>query len=1004
MRKSLNLYALLFGAAIFALAQHPIKKGFDPEIPIDDLVMETWTNNNGLVSNNVNGVFQSSDDFLWVSSYNGLQKFDGSSFILYDETNLDFLNSNAVNMATETPDGTLIFSTQSSGVFQYDGATFAPLAINKDIPSAISSILSDSKGILWLGSTNNGLYKAEIKGRVSKVTLVPNVTVHDILQDHDGNIWVASDGQGVFKITDDLVENFTTKSGLAGNLSTSLAVDQNNTIYIGSVNGLNTITGSEVKNFPAFQGTIINDIVPDGHGLLWIGSDKGIMRYRPTDGRLEVFDEKNGLPGNRISELCFDNEGSLWVGAYETGLVRFKQGMITNLTMRDGLTTNQVYAVAKNEGTFYIGTQDGKINVFENGKVSQINLEPRFQEDAIRGFLFDEYGMWVSNYMGLALISKKGVRYFNESNGLPANSIRKMFKASDGTFWLATRAGGLIKFDMNGKHEVIDKNKGLLTNYILSLAEDRKGNILMGTNAGGLSVLTPTGVLENYNINGNDSGTIIFSVRTDGDAVWLSTNLGLYYFKDGKFTVCRFDGLKTQKFFDLVDDTRDSYWLTSSIGAIKVLKSDLNAFLKNELTSIPYVIFGEEDGMESQECTGATSAMFDQETGHIWVPTYEGVAILKPAQKITNTKKPRVLITGMQVDNNLINPVKNDLVIQPGNFRYLFDVTALSFLAPSKVQFKYRLEGIEKDWNGPTTDRRIEYTNLPYGSYTLQVVASNNDGIWNMTGDRLTFTVKPFYFETLWFRWGLVILIFGILYALYRWRVWDIRKTNKALTKMNAELDRFVYSASHDLRGPLTTIMGVLDMALAQNKDAGNDQYFRMIKVSTDKMDHFINELINYAKNKNDAVLQESVALAPLVTSVMEELEPFSRLRGVKIENQVDPGFQINSDEVRLKVIIRNLLHNAIAFSKENKADSLVVVQATVKDGLTQISVKDKGVGISHKIKDKIFDMFYRGNDLSQGSGLGLYVVRDTTEKLNAVIEVKSEPEEGSEFIVTFKN
>jgi signal transduction histidine kinase/sugar lactone lactonase YvrE len=863
--------------------------------------------------------------------------------------------------------------------------------------------LSDSNGILWIGSTNNGLYKAEIKGRVSKVTLVPNVTIHDIIEDRDGNIWLASDGQGVFKIKDDLVENFTIKSGLAGNMATSLAVDEENTVYAASVNGLNAIKGKEVISYSTLQGTIINDLLPDEYGMLWIGSDKGLMRFRPSDNRLEIFDESQGLPGNRISDLCFDHEGSLWVGGYETGLVRFKQGMITNITLRDGLSTNQVYSVGSHNGVYYVGTQDGKINVISDHDITQLELEPRFQEDAIRGFLFDKDVIWVWNYMGLARIAQKTVTYYHEGNGLPANSIRKMFKSTDGTYWLATRAGGLIKFNPNGQHEVLDKNKGMLTNYILSLAEDSQGNLLMGTNAGGLSILTPSGVLENYNINGNDSGTIIFSVRPDGENIWLSTNLGLYLFRNGTFTLCGFDGLKTQKFFDLIYDQTDSYWLTSSIGVIKLLKRDVDAFIAKEIATIPYIVFGEEDGMESQECTGATAAMYDHSSGSIWVPTYEGVAIIKPAQKILNDKKPRVLITGMQVDNNLINPVENDLVIQPGNFRYLFDVTALSFLAPSKVQFKYRLEGIEDEWNGPTNKRRIEYTNLPYGTYTLHVIASNNDGVWNMEGDTLSFKVKPFYFETMWFRWGLVILLVGSLYALYRWRVRDIRKTNKALTKMNAELDRFVYSASHDLRGPLTTIMGVLDMAIAQNKDSGHDGYFRMIKTNTDKMDHFINELINYAKNKNDVVMQQPIKLALLVNDVIAELAPFSQQRGVRIENQIAEGFQITTDEQRLRVIIRNLLHNAIAFSKDNSQDSLVLVRAAVKDGATQISVKDKGVGISHKIKDKIFDMFYRGNDQSQGSGLGLYVVRDTTEKLNAIVEVKSKPEEGSEFIVSFR-
>ena len=1006
MRKLFLWCAISAFTTLYCISQTAVKRGFDPDVPLQDLAMDYWSNDNGLVSNNVNAVFQSSDDFIWLTSYNGLQKFDGHQFLIYDQTNLPFLNSNAVNNITEANDGTLIFCSQSSGLFELTSKSgFKPLEINDNIPNAITSVLSDSKGVLWMGSTNNGLYKKEIKGRVAKVPLIPNVTVHDIKEDTYGNIWIASDGQGIYRINDQGVENFTANSGLAGDLTMSIAIDKENNVFIGSVNGLNAISDSQVSTIQKLKGTIINNILTDDYGLLWLSTDRGLMRYNPNNDKLEVFDESNGLPGNRVTDLCFDNEGSLWVGTYETGLARFKSAMIHNITIRDGLSTNQIYSIEKRNSAFYIGSQDGKINVLENKKISQIELSSNFQKDVIRDFLFDGDVIWVGNYMGLARIEGNKTTYYNEENGLPSNSIRKIFKSKAGDIWLATRAGGLIKFDPNGKHKIYDKNNGLLTNYVMSIDEDSSGNLFLGTNAGGLSILTKNGVLENHKIIDDDAGSIIFSVRTISEKkAWLATNLGLFYFENGISKLIPFVGLKTQKIFDLIDDKRGNYWLTSSIGVVLLKAENVEAFLKGEVDQVTYELFGEGDGMESQECTGATTSYLDESTGHIWIPTFEGVAIIKPELRVINTKKPKVIITGMQVDNILINPIQNNLTIKPGNFRYLFDVTALSFLSPSKVQFKYRLAGIERDWNGPSTSRKIEYTNIPYGTYTLEVIGSNNDGIWNTEGDTLTFHVRPYFFETEFFKIGLVIFLVGGLYGLYRWRVRDIRRTNRALTKMNRELDQFVYSASHDLRGPLTSIMGVIDMAVSQDKTLENNQYIKMVQSNTNKLDHFISELINYAKNKNDIIVNKKIHLDAIVAEVVGELEAFRAERKVKVEQLLNSDIVITTDESRLKSMLKNLLHNAIAFSKEDGTESVVYVYAEKRNDRTEVIVKDNGVGIPPKIKEKIFDMFYRGNDQSKGSGLGLYLVRDTCDKLGAQVEVNSRVNEGSEFKLIFPN
>lgn len=996
------LYLLLITTSLLQAQNQKRTTGFDPKYSIKDLAIDIWTNKSGLVSNNVISVFQASDDYLWISSYNGLQRFDGKKFEIFDQSNVPYLSSNTIYKGTQDQSNTLWFCTGSSGILSFDGKQFGQLPMHDSIPKSIVSIFADSKNRLWIGSKNNGLYLIDKNGTLSKQNIIPNVTIHDIMEDPDQNIWVATDNQGVFRISNNNTKSFSQADGLPSNLISTLYV-KGDSAFIGTLNGVSIIYDDKITNLAAFKGEIINDLIVDDYGVLWVGSERGLIRFPLETQTYEFFSEKNGLPSKRVVDLYFDNEGSLWVCTYEGGLVRFKSGIITNLTIRNGLSSNQVHIIGKQNGVHFIGTQDGAVNIYDGSSITQLKLSDEFSKDVIRDFLFEENAIWIVNYRGLVKVSNGLQTYFNETNGLPDNNVRTIFKDSNGFIWLGTRTGGLIKFDPRGNHTVYDKESGLLSNYIFCVTEDNNGNLLVGTDAGGLSVKSPEGNLTHYAIMKENSGTLIFNIMVDSlNQAWLCTNLGLFRFSKSTIEKVHFDAsLKMQKFFDIKNDHQGNLWLSSPIGVVKIKQEHLDGYFTNDLAFAEYELFGEDDGMESQECTGATKSYFDPETRKVWIPTFEGVAIIDPSQKIVNTKIPKVYITSVYVDNGSISPINNNLKIKPGAFRYLFDVTALSLLVPSKVQFKYKLEGIDENWNGPTRNRRIEYTNLPYGDYTLLVQAANNDEIWNHTGAQLPFTVMPYFFETLWFRWSVALFFVLLIWGLYTWRVHDIKNTNRILRKMNSELDRFVYSASHDLRGPLTSTMGLVNLAMNEEDPKQNREYFSLIKQCTIKMNHFINELVNYSKNKNDAIEYKEFKFKTLVESVWNGLIEREHPSNINLTYDIHGEDTLIGDRTRIKVILRNLIHNSIIFSDPTKAEPSIQIRFRKNEQNIELAVVDNGLGIPHSTSNRIFDMFFRANDNSIGSGLGLYVVKETIRTLNADIKVESEEGKGSAFVVT---
>lgn len=980
------------------------KHGFDPKYTLRDLKIDTWDSKTGMVSNNVTSVFQAKDDYLWITSYNGLQRFDGVNFEVFDQSHIPFLRSGTFHELTQSQDDKLWFATATTGLIGYDGNSFFEHPLKDSLPISIICVLSDSKNNLWIGSKSQGLFMVSNKGEFIRVKKMPAKTVYNIYEDSKGRVWAALDGGGVFRISGEEVVSFEKKDGLSWDLINASFIDYEGVLYLGSGGGLHTIIDNEVNAIPAFKNSKVGDITVDDYGYLWACTNNGLVRYHISNQVYEILTVQDGLPSNRMVDLFFDNEGSLWVSSYEAGLIRLKTSRITTLNTKSGLSSNKVNIIGINEGKHYIGNQNGTVDVFDGKTVRPFELIPEFGHDVIRDFLFDGDIFWIANYNGLLKIEDGEQTFYSESSGLPFIGFRRIFKDSRGNIWLGSRSGGLMRFELNGRHEVFDTNETLGSNYIMDIEEDDDGQLILGTNGAGL-VIKNGDQIKQFNVLADDVATLIFAVNAKEDVIWLCTNFGLYYFKNGEINkVSLYPAMRVEKFFDIVFDEKGGSWISSDKGIIHIRQQNLKKFVNGDLEKIPYLKIGVGDGMESDECTGATRSIIDLETEKIWVPTFEGVAILTPGNRPKNKKLPRVIIKSMYVDNDRLFHLDESIQIKPGSFRYVFDVVALSFLDPANVQFGYKLEGIDDDWSRPNTKRTVEYTNLPFGDYELKVIASNNDGIWNTEGTSLKFSVLPFFYETWQFKLVITLVLIILGRVAYVWRTRSIKRTNKKLSKMNNELDRFVYSLSHDLRGPLTSVIGLVGLGLKESSIATKDKYFNLIKDCNTKMDDFIRELINYSKNKNDKIVRKKFSLQTIIEEVVNGLN--KRVPS----NQVHFNININCDDVfkgdaaRIRVVLRNLLHNSMVFS--DAENPTVTIDVSYLDQQIHFKIADNGIGIAQKYQNKIFDMFYRSSIKSKGAGLGLYVAKQTCEKLNGAISVSSKVGYGSVFtfsVVIFK-
>ncbi len=984
-------------------------KSIHPNQPIHSLVLKQWTAEDGLISNNLTGIDADKQGFLWITCFNGALKFDGNTFQLFDTENLDFLNSNAFMDLVNAEDSTIWFSTQASGIVLYEHGNFIYPEFNKDLPKSIRNIHIDRNNTKWVGSNNSGLYYIrDNQVYHDENPLVATSTIMDITSDDSGRIYVATYKNGLIVIDNNIYSQYGLQDGLNSNDINTVFHTHDNLLYVGTTQGLNLIKDGVISSEPFFEDTEINKMIEDGYGSLWIATEIGLGRINKLYNTHELFTTDDGLPTRQISDLIFDQEGNLWLSTKKGGIVRLKHSNFINYSEVDGLALDQVNIIEEKEpGMFYVGSDDGAVNIIINNRIYDYNIKTDLKQNGIRDICFvNKDEVWIGSYAGILIKKNQNERLLTRRNGLQAHDVRRIRQDSQGNIWVATRSAGLMKFKGDSLLKVYNKSNGLGANYILSIHEDYERNIWVGTNGGGLGKIDELGNVHNYSINDDPSGILFFNVMTDRENIkWLATNVGIFRFDDRKFLEIILNSTsQNDTFFDIVFDDEGGIWVTSNIGLYRLKKEDVMNFVAGNLEEVPSTVFDHNDGLRNKECTGATRSLKASD-GRIWIPTLGGVATIDPSNVRENTTIPPVYITDFLTDRSgefrseILS--SGSLALEPGNFRYRIKFTALSYQAPNKVRFRYKLDDIDDDWNETVNIREVQYTNLPPGRYDFHVVASNNDNYWNEQGASFSFRIKPFFYQRPEIYVIGLFLIVAVVWFGYKKRVQAIEKRNWELKKVNEELDKFVYSASHDLKAPLNSVLGLINIAKKDGGSGNMPLYLELVEKSINRLERFISDIIDYSRNASVTVKISKINFEEIVNQGLEEIKYLDEKGDIKKEVSINGEGDFFSDETRISVILNNLLSNAIKYHDKRKEKKYVKIMVNYTPSKAEIIVEDNGLGISVEHQKKIYNMFYRANEESKGSGLGLYIVKETLNKIHGEILLTSKPREGSRFLLT---
>lgn len=760
----------------------------------------SWQTDTGLPQNSVQAIVQTSDGHLWVGTKEGLARFNGAEFTIYNENNVREFTNVSVTALLEGPDGSLWIGTEGGGLLRMKDRRFRCYA------------------------SEDGL----LSKRIRSLRLGP-----------DGSIWIATNG-GVNRFLDDRLERYGDQEGLLSKTVRAMAVDRTGAAHVGTAKGISIVGQGKVSVDPskarlksnsiralyedrsgAFwiatnaevecqrDGTIasyanpegiapdtVDCIFQDSNGTLWFGTNDGLYRF---DGHRFVGEAAGGAFFHvAVLTIAEDRERNLWIGTHD-GLKQLRVSPFVSYTMADGLTHNLVTCVTEERGgSLWIGTAGGGLNRLQEGVFTAVRKADGLISDRISALRETRQGtLWVGfESSGLSRLVNGRFESIPASAGAPDSPVNVIYEDRTGTVWFGTKSG--LATYRDGKFTPKVSNLGGSGNIVRAIIEDREGTVWIGTNRGVTG--HRVGGLRTIAVEEGLSHNSVATLYEDREGIlWIGTDGGgLNWLQEGRIHACRAaDGLFSDTALSILEDEQETLWISSRQGVYRVARQELLRFGEGKLPDVTCVPYGKADGMAAVEgSTGAKPGAWKARDGRLWFATVKGLHAIDPSQLIRNEVPPPVAITRVEVDRNAID-LDSPVRLPPGRGELEFHYAALSFAQPEKIHYHYRLDGIDEDWVDAGTRRVANYTGIKPGRHRFQVIARNNDGVWNEAGASFEFHLTPHFYEAWWFYTLVGAAIVGMGVGSYRLRV-------RALRRREQQLAALVHERTKDLNQEIT--------------------------------------------------------------------------------------------------------------------------------------------------------------------------------------------------------
>jgi len=809
------------------------------------------------------------------------------------------------------------------------------------------------------------------------------------------------------------------------------------------------------------SNSFVRCIVQDNKGLFWIGTDHGGVnifdKHKNTTTVLnnDIYDDNSISQNSIISAFCDDN-GIVWVGTYKNGVSYYHPNMFKFsrpelfYQFRRGAETfdcNSLYKDRNNN--LWIGTNGlGLIKYNEqNNKVEVFKHRPNdahsISSDIITSIVCDHAStIWIGTFLGgiNTYDGKSFHRYQIEEsdpNSLSSRSVYGIAEDNEHNLWIGTLGGGVNKLNAartDFTRYNVQNTTQLFSNYILSIFRNPDDEIYFCTDRGLNKIRggkQPDIVFDTGVIRDSLSSIVCNNVLTDSRGLlWIATDSGINIYDPNSNSfeyINSRNGLPDEEIVSLIEDNNGNIWAGTRNGLVYAECTYPSNTLKYTLT-----YFDTKDGLPSSVCN--LNAIFKDNTGKIYVGTTKGYVSFHPDKIVFNKIFPKPQFTELLISNQVIQPgveYKGRVIIERSitdldeitlkynetNFSLVF--SAMNYIHPEKNQYRYMLEGVDKDWIiGKKGNGVASYSNLNPGTYKLIVYASNDDGVWSEQPLILKIVVTPPFWLSWWayLIYLALILMIAALFMKYKLnkQKTEFEQAQKILEvqKMH-EVDelkfKFFTNISHEFKTPITLILAPLDKLL---KNAANDEQKNLLNImkrNATNLLEMVNEILEFRKldlnkTKLNLVRNDIVSFIKDICNSFTTLATQKEIR-FTFTNYLDKLY-IEFDPDKMNKIIVNLISNAFKYTEEGEINISIGVNEEIGSGIKHLLIKvsDTGIGIEKQYLPQIFDRFFRIENKQKenpsGTGVGLHLVSEYVKMHEGRVWVESELDKGSVFIV----
>lgn len=995
-----------------------------------------------LTNNNISCLVEDDEHRLWIGTYDGLNVLDKTTGQI-KQIDLEVFHENPISRMLVYDD--YLFICTEMGLFKYIPAQDSVIAFSEENTAGIfpryavaKCIYKDSRGDIWIGTWSNGLFRYD--PQLDKFYHYPKMndaqSAHVVFEDSYHRIWIGTWNHGLILLDTPYDPNTTWKTfqhvdnnpkSLSDNLIYSISEDmQANALWVGTRSGLSIMSlkgnyefenyypNHSTKSIPANE---VNAIIRDNKGIMWLGMVGGGVSSiitRIPDFQMDRLDDiGEHLLSNSVRAILQDNEQQLWLGIGTYGFVvqNRKTGKWIHCSDMPDFKNIDIPTVmhimqSPTTGKIWISTYNGGVFVYDK-------TAPK--------------GKRVQNYIQ------------SESDFLPSSCVYCTMEDAKGNYWFATRFGiGLLTPDGKGYtfgNMYID-GKRMESMLVQAIADDGDNGIWLATGNRGVIHLTPaTGAysvngykgtsysLENGNLNTQNTACLYVDAQK---RVWVGSEggaLSLYIAeKDAFVSVYEALNLQSDGVSSILGDKQGNLWLATNEGLLR-----LN--VASEIANSTFRIFTTSDGTNDNIFN--KNVAFAATDGELFFGSHSGYTSFYPEKVQDPISLPKMMITDIKILNKSWNtyPEETRIKISPkdpwftknitlnhkqNNFSVEF--TALDYTDPMRNRYAYKLDGFDKDWRYTDASRRFAYyNNLPYGSYTLLLKATNSTITWDeLPPLKLKVEIKPPLWQTWWAYLCYIIIVVGVAYSIMRTtRNRMLLRNELHLSEMDKirseELNhaklQFFTNITHELLTPLTIISATIDelkICVPQQIE-----YYQLMTNNINRLIRLIQQILEFRKAETGN-LKLKVAqgdLAMFLQNSVETFKPLMKKKQIQLSVTCDvPSLPAYFDPDKIDKVLYNLLSNAAKYNQQDGTVS-VCMKSDAESGLATILVTDNGQGISKEAQQNLFKRFYEGDYRkfhTIGTGIGLSLCRDLMKLHKGSISVESELGKGTTFKIVF--